>query len=575
LSPAFDRGDKRNRPEDDIPEGLWEECPGCRQLLYARELEQGLWVCGRCDHHFRLTVWQRLQVTADEGSFVEWDRDLPLCDPLEFPEYAEKLEDARRKTGMTEAVLTGEAKIQGMPVALGLMDLAFIGGSMGCAVGERIARLMERAIERRLPVVIFCASGGARMQESLISLVQMAKTAGAAEKLSEARLPYVSVLTHPTYGGVLASYAFLGDVVLAEPEAAMGFAGPRVIEVTGMQIGEGVQTAEYQYAHGMLDVLTRRGELRETLAQLLAWCGEGGPPGLRRGRSPAEPEGAQQDAADQAGGQTAGSGLSAWERVELARHEDRPYTLDYVGEFIQGFAELHGDRRYGDDGAIVAGLGWLYGEPVAVIGHQKGRQARERMRRNFGMARPEGYRKAMRVMRLAEKMGRPIMTLIDTPGADCLDEAEARGISEAIATNQRDMFSLKVPVVAVVIGEGGSGGAIGIGVGDRVLMMENSYYSVISPESCAAILWRDRALKEKAAEALKLTPEDALRLEVIDEIVPEPPGGAHTDKAQAAQLLGRAMKGALDDLRDLSPEELVARRYRKFRRIGTPQTGQD
>ena len=568
MTTADSGRDRRGRRDDDIPEDLWEECPHCRQLVYSKELEQALWVCGRCGYHFRLTVWQRLQITADEGSFAEWDGDLPLCDPLDFPEYADKLEAARAQTGMSEAAVTGEARIEGTPVALGLMDLAFVGGSMGWVVGERITRLMETAIERRLPVVVVCASGGARMQESLISLMQMAKTAGAAQKLAEAGLAYISVLTHPTYGGVLASYAFLGDVVLAEPGAAMGFAGPRVVEVTGMRMGEGVQTAEYQYEHGMVDALTPRGELRSTLAGVLAWATCDTLSGQQDETAWEGQVTAEKDLAGTAAVMAAQEELSAWEHVQLARHESRPYTLDYVAELVQGFTEVHGDRRFGDDGAIVAGIGWRHGKPVAIIGHQKGRQARERARRNLGMARPEGYRKAMRVMRLAEKMGRPIITLIDTPGADCLDESEARGISEAIATNQRDMFSLRVPVVAVIIGEGGSGGAIGIGVGNRVLMLENSYYSVIAPESCAAILWRDRALKEEAAEALKLTAQDALELGVIDEVVREPAGGAHTDKALAAELLGEALDKALAEMRGVPPEELVTSRYEKFRTMG-------
>jgi len=400
--------------------------------------------------------------------------------------------------------------------------------------------------------------------------MQMAKTAGAAEKLAEARLPYVSVLTHPTYGGVLASYAFLGDVIIAEPEAALGFAGPRVVEVTAMQIGKEVQTAEYQYEHGMLDVLTPRGDLQHTLTQLLAWGTRKRPPGWRDTAATDRAAAEAQDPTEKLAA-TGARELSAWERVKLARHEDRPYTLDYVAELVQGFTEIHGDRRFGDDAAIVAGLGWLAGRPVAIIGHQKGRQARERARRHFGMARPEGYRKAMRVMRLAEKLGRPIVTLIDTPGADCLDEAEARGISEAIAANQRDMFSLTVPVICVVIGEGGSGGAIGVGVGNRLLMLENSYYSVIAPESCAAILWRDRSLEEEAAEAMKLTAQDALELGVIDGIVPEPAGGAHTDRAAAAQLLGRALQEALAALEGMSAEQLTAQRYEKFRHMGRPE----
>ena len=437
---------------------------------------------------------------------------------------------------------------------------------MGWVVGERITRLIERAAEEKLPLIIISASGGARMEESLVSLMQMAKTAGATTKLAEAGMPYISILTHPTYGGVMASYAFLGDIIIAEPGAAMGFAGPRVIEVTGMPMGEGVQTAEYQREHGMIDLVIPREDMRETLATIVAWS-TGDPGGTSGGFDEdvsalrAEPkqreEGAESD---------------AWDKVELARNPDRPYTLDYIQEFVTGFIELHGDRRFGDDGAIVAGLGWIDDRPVAVIGHQKGRQARERSRRNFAMAKPEGYRKAMRIMRLAGQVGRPIVTLIDTPGAHCLDEAEARGISEAIAANQRDMFSLEVPIVPVIIGEGGSGGAIGIGVGDRVLMLENSYYSVIAPESCAAILWRNRALKEEAAEALRLTSDDALRLGIIDGIVKEPEGGAHTDTKAAEDLLRRALGQTLAELAEIDYLDLPGLRYEKFRKMGQPES---
>jgi acetyl-CoA carboxylase carboxyl transferase subunit beta len=255
----------------DIPADLWEECPGCHQLLYVKDLESELWVCGKCSHHFRLTVWQRLQMTADPGSFEEWDQDLDLRDPLNFPDYMPKVEQARRRTGMGEAVITGRAAIEKIPVGLGLMDLSFIGGSMGWGVGEKVTRLMERCVERRLPAIMFCATGGARMQESLVSLMQMPKTAGACGLLADAGLPYIAVLTDPTYGGVTASFAMLGDVNIAEPEAAMGFAGPRVIEVTKINVQPGVQTAEFQYQHGMLDMIVPRKAMRERLAALLRW----------------------------------------------------------------------------------------------------------------------------------------------------------------------------------------------------------------------------------------------------------------------------------------------------------------
>lgn len=261
---------------------------------------------------------------------------------------------------------------------------------------------------------------------------------------------------------------------------------------------------------------------------------------------------------------------SAWDEVTLARHEKRPYTLDYIERMVDGFFELHGDRQYGDDGAIIAGFGFIDGRPVGVIGQQKGRTPAERRERNFGMARPEGYRKAWRVMEFAAKMGHPIVSLIDTPGADCLEAAESRGISQAIAANQRDMFGLRVPVIPVVIGEGGSGGAVGIGVGDHLMMLEHTYYSVIAPEACAAILWRDPKLREQAADALKLTSHSALELGIVDEVVPEPPGGAHTDHDAAAILLKAAIVRVLDELAPVPVDDLLERRYRKFREMGMP-----
>jgi acetyl-CoA carboxylase carboxyl transferase subunit alpha len=260
----------------------------------------------------------------------------------------------------------------------------------------------------------------------------------------------------------------------------------------------------------------------------------------------------------------------AWDKVQLARHPKRPYTLDYVGLITDEFLELKGDRRYGDDPAIVAGLAGIAGRPIALIGHQKGRTNAEKRRRNFGAARPEGYRKALRVMELAARWGRPILTLIDTPGADCLEDAESRGISEAIAASQQGMFGLPVPIVCIVIGEGGSGGAIAIGVGDRLLMMEHAYYSVIAPESCAAILWRNADKKQEMADALKLTAADALRLRIIDGIIDEPPVAAHRDPAAAAEALKSAALAAFAELGALSANELLAQRYAKFRRMGAP-----
>lgn len=258
----------------------------------------------------------------------------------------------------------------------------------------------------------------------------------------------------------------------------------------------------------------------------------------------------------------------AWQRVQLARHPKRPHALDYIQRLFTPFEELHGDRCFGDDPAIVAGMGFFEGMPVAVVGQQKGRDTKQKLYRNFGMPKPEGYRKALRVMKLAAKFGRPVVTLLDTPGAYPGVDAEERGQAEAIARNLREMAALPVPIVTVCIGEGGSGGALGIGVGNRVYMLENAIYSVISPESCAAIIWRDAGKAELAAAALRLTAQDLLRLGLIDGIIAEPPGGAHNDPDAAAELLRMTLRQALSELAGLESEELIEQRYLKFRQMG-------
>ncbi len=263
------------------------------------------------------------------------------------------------------------------------------------------------------------------------------------------------------------------------------------------------------------------------------------------------------------------SNLTDWQRAQLARHPKRPYTLDYLERICERFDELHGDSRFGDDAAIVAGMGWIEGNPVMVIGQQKGRDTKMKILRNFGMPKPEGYRKALRLMKLAEKFQRPILCLIDTPGAYPGVDAEERGQAEAIARNLLEMAKLEVPVVAVVLGEGGSGGALALGVADRVLMMENAIYSVISPEGCASILWKDASQAPKAAAALKLTAPHLLNLGIIDGIVKEPLGGAHSDYDAAAATLKEAIIEAFSELSELSAEELVEQRYQKFARMGS------
>jgi len=303
-------------------------------------------------------------------------------------------------------------------------------------------------------------------------------------------------------------------------------------------------------------------ELREKIAELDQF-----PPSGRRNREIQRLRSELDEATREVFGR-----LDRWQKTLVARHPERPYVSEYVEHLMEDWVELHGDRAFADDPAIVAGLATFDGRSVAVIGHHKGRDTKERIRRNFGQPRPEGYRKALRVMRLAERFGRPVLTFVDTAGAHPGIGAEERGQAEAIARNLIEMASLAVPIVVTVTGEGGSGGALALGVGDRVLILEHSTYSVISPEGCAAILWKDQAKKQAAAEAMKPTAPDLARLGVVDEVIAEPLGGAHVDVAETCRRVGRRIAHALDELSRLDPAELVARRHGKFRAMGAFET---
>jgi len=467
--------------------------------------------------------------------------------------YPQRIEAARLRTGLDEAVVCVRGTVDGHPLVAAVMDFRFLGGSLGSGVGERITRAAELALATRTPLLIVSASGGARMQEGALSLMQMAKTSAALGALDAAGVLTISLVTDPTYGGVAASFATLCDVILAEPGARLGFAGPRVIAQTLRQpLPAGFQTAEYLFARGMLDDLVPRSGLRPTISRLLAFAGaERSVPEPYPVRATAPPEPAD-----------------PWAVVARSRDLGRPSTLDYIGHFVDGFVELHGDRLASDCPAIVGGVGLVDGRPAVVIGHQKGHTVAEVASRNFGMATPAGYRKAARLMRLAEKLGTPIVTLIDTPGAYHGVSAEENGQALAIADTIRLMAGLTVPVVAVVTGEGGSGGALALGVGNRVLMLANATYSVISPEGCAAILWSDAGRADEAAAQLKLQAGDLLALGVVDGVVPEPAGGAPADPGATASAVHRAVVDALAELAGLGREEVRAHRRARIRAMG-------
>ena len=511
-------------------------------------------------------AYRRIQMVTDEGTFEEWDRGLATRNPLEYKGYEEKLRTLQEKTGLDEAVVTGRARIDGTEVVLGVCDGRFLMASMGEVVGEKIARAVERATQERLPVILFACSGGARMQEGIVSLMQMAKTSAALKRHSDAGLLYISVLTDPTTGGVTASFAMLGDVILAEPKALIGFAGPRVIEQTIRQkLPKGFQRSEFLLEHGFIDGIVERPQMKQTLSQILMLHKE------ERGVSleSAAGESAERSTEDREAGKLSVSNrlASGWDRVLLSRMNDRPVGSDYIRELFTDFIEFHGDRYYADDKAIIGGVALFRGMPVTVIAQAKGTNTKENIERNFGMPSPDGYRKALRLMKQAEKFGRPVICFVDTPGAFCGLEAEERGQGEAIARNIYEMSGLRVPVLSVIIGEGGSGGALAMATADEVWMLENSIYSILSPEGFASILWKDSSKAEEAAGVMRLTAEDLYRMGIVEEVIAEPAPYTIENLKEVTRVLESKMEHFLSRYGNISGEELAQRRYDRFRRM--------
>jgi len=466
-----------------------------------------------------------------------------------------------------------------------VMDFAYMGGSMGSVVGEKITRAIEHAIKKHLPVIIISTSGGARMQEGVMSLMQMAKVSAALSKLKKKKLLYLSVCCDPTAGGVTASFAMLGDIIIAEPNALICFAGPRVIKQTILQnLPNNFQKSEYLLDHGMIDLIIERKDLRDTLSRLL-----GIPNGhqniknksMKRttnflaeftktfiNNSKSVSNGDQTETKIQELQETAFLSMNAIDIIKISRHPNRPQTLDYIEHVFEDFIELHGDRRFADDKSLIGGFAKFNDLNVMVIGHQKGRNTKQNIERNFGMPQPEGYRKSLRLMKLAEQLRIPIIVFIDTPGAYPGVDSEERGVAEAIATSMREMSQLRVPIIGVVIGEGGSGGALGIGIVNKLAMLQYSYYSVISPEGCAAILWSDASKSNIAAENLGLTSSKLLEMEVIEEIIPEPIGGAHYNQQEAIRNVRTFLDKEINRYQQYPEALLVEERYLRFRNFG-------
>ncbi len=571
-------------------------CKVCGASVRSGEARENYFICPHCGGYFRVHAYQRINMIVDEGTFEEWNKEMPFSDPLDFPGYEEKVEEVRDKTHLNEGVVTGCGQIGGYEVVIGVCDSRYLSGSMGHNMGEKITYAVERATRLKLPVLLYAASGGARMQEGLSSLMQMAKTSAALKRHSDAGQLYISFLTNPTTGGVTASFAMLGDIILAEPGALIGFAGPRVIEQTIQQkLPEGFQRAEFQLEHGFVDQVVPRQEQKKVLTELLklhregcdwqSWNTDPESYVLPEVEERAVEAGAEEPehtrsvssiirrtllsgSARRRGRARIAEGESdAWNIVRESRKSGRLTSIDYIDALFEDFEEMHGDRAYGDDPAIIGGIASFCGMPVTVIGQERGRNANESISRNFGMPSPEGYRKALRLMREAEKFGRPIVCFVDTPGAYPGKEAEERGQGEAIARNLYEMSDLAVPVLTLIIGQGGSGGALALAVSNEVWMMEKSTYSIISPEGFASILWKDSEKANEAAKHMKMTAGELYELGFVDRIIQEEVPANQENLERIRDDIAGHMEEFFEESAQMTAEELEIQRYERFRKF--------
>ncbi len=546
----------RGRSTQEQSEGGRSECIVCALDLREDATYLNYNVCPRCRFHYSMSAGERIESLVDPNSFREINRSLISLGSLSFSSiksYNSSIFQDQRRTGLTEAVLTGTASIAGTQVMLIVLDFGFMGGTMGCAVGEKIALTLERATKLGLPTVSIITSGGARIQEGVLSLMQMAKTIVAANRLNEAGLPLITILANPATGQAYGSFANLADIILAEPGAIVGFSSLRVIErASDHPLPLESHTAESHLEHGLLDAVAQRTELRTVLGVLLDLLGtkyklsnvNGG-----MGRTTEIPR------------------PQAWKSVQMSRRQSRPTASDYMSRIFSQFVELHGDRSYGDDMTVISGLGQISGQTVAVIGQQRVSVSSDGGDSQSRTA-PEGFRKAQRAINLAAKFSLPLVTLVDTTGPDLSEAAEERGLGNAIANTMALLSGLECPTISVVIGQAGSGGALAFGVADRVLMLEHAIYTAVSPEEAAEVIYQDVSRAEEAASSMRLTARDCLDLGIIDRVVAEPPSGAHDDPDEAARLLHRVIVSELSALQSISHKRRDRERYKKYRNMG-------
>jgi len=512
-------------------------------------------VCPFCRFHYTVTARERIELLVDKETFRENYKYVKTVEPLSFSRrnrYRKFLEQDQNRTGLTEAAVAGKCRIGDVETMLIVLDFGFMGGTMGSVVGEKVSMAFENAARRGIPAVAVVSGGGVRIQEGVLSLMQMAKTVTAANRLRDGEVPFIVVLANPSTGQAYASFANLADVILAEPGSLIGLSPLRTLrEVSKTPLPLDAHTAEAHVGHGLLDNVVDRENLQPRIASILQIL-----TAQKHGKSnhknllKSEPEECDE--------------VEPWEAMTAARNSERPQASSYFRSILDPFIELRGDRLNSDDRSVVIGIGFMDGLAVAVIGQQRRTLVEGERYHVF----PDGLRKAQRLIDLASRFKLPLVTLIDTQGADPGLEAEEQGIGNAIARTLSSMLTVPTPMVSVVIGEGGSEGALALGLSDRILMQQFAIYSPISVNHTLGAAHHDYMLDREAAEALMLTAHDCLELGIADEVVPEPDGGSHVDPHKASTVLQTAILTNLFQLSKMSEGKLLKKRYKKFRRMG-------
>ena len=533
-----------------------EQCLSCGADLEGSRSYERFRVCHSCGFHFHLTARERIATLLDVGSFHEDDRGVTNIDPLSFRDkqsYRSRVINAQRRTGLTESALTGTGTIYGRDLVIAVIDFSFLGGSIGVAAGERLARAFEKGTSRRAPVVVVCSTSGTRMQEGLLALMQAPRIAAAVRRHDRAGLPYIAVLTDPTTGSAYTGFVNLADITLSEPNALVGYSALRALqEASVSELPAGAHTSEAHLQRGLIDAVVARPHLRDSLAQVLDLL-------MNDYRLTSQGSGKE--------GAALHTNRNAWQQVQISRHEDRPTSADLIARLTTSFVEMRGDRSGEDDRNVQAGIGSLAGGAVLFIG-----QVRPRGADAVGKVSTAGFRKARRAMLLARKFQLPLVTLIDTDGADPSLENEEAGLGFAVAQCMTTMLELPGPTIAVITGEANSEGALAMAVADRVLMLDNAVYEVIRPEDAAMILYGGATSAGEVAERLRLTSHDCLRLGIIDRTVPEPGDGAHTDHDETALLLRRSILRELARISRTRSSRRVEQRYARYRHIGSTRS---